>query len=184
MPGLEGGVHITVIPVDNARAYLERSKPLPVKLSLSTAAAPSYYHSIFVIIPRAIGRLRSLSIRALQGDLQDFTAPYHLTLLLLLRSCPYVVIPMTSHSISQRSHPHSPTEISLRYASCAWSAFPPSYIGETWSISHRSCWFTRCLVKPPSSISLTSSQALLTSATATSISQPQPPVLKMTGLCH
>jgi hypothetical protein len=60
---------------DKALAYLERSKPLPIKLSLLTAAAPSYYHSFFVVIPHAIGRLRSLSIQALQGDLQDFTAP-------------------------------------------------------------------------------------------------------------
>jgi hypothetical protein len=60
--------------MDQARVYLERSKPLPVKLLLDTSDVPFPHHPLFEIIPHAIGRLGTLTIEAVQGDLQDITA--------------------------------------------------------------------------------------------------------------
>ena len=58
---------------DQAHVYLERSKSLPVNLSLNADDDLPSYHPFFEIIPRAIGRLRSLSI-GVEGDLQTITA--------------------------------------------------------------------------------------------------------------
>jgi hypothetical protein len=57
-----------------AHVYLERSTSLPVNLSLYTYARLPHYHPFFEIIPRAIGRLGSLSIGVMPGDLQAITA--------------------------------------------------------------------------------------------------------------
>jgi hypothetical protein len=57
-----------------AHIYLERSKPLPINLSLYTDDRLPSYHPFFKIIPRAIGRLGSLSIGVTSGDLQVITA--------------------------------------------------------------------------------------------------------------
>ena len=59
---------------DQAHVYLERSKSLPINLSLYPDDHLPPYHPFFWIIPRAVGRLGSLSIRVLQKDLQTITA--------------------------------------------------------------------------------------------------------------
>jgi hypothetical protein len=67
---------------DKTRVYLERSKSLPVNLWLHTEHRLPPYHPFFETVPRAIGRLRSLSIEVvrpkhLQGitDLLSHPAP-------------------------------------------------------------------------------------------------------------
>jgi hypothetical protein len=63
---------------DKTRVYLERSKSLPVNLSLNTDdCLPPHYH-FSDIIPHVIERLGSLSVRAAPKELQDITA--HLSL--------------------------------------------------------------------------------------------------------
>jgi hypothetical protein len=59
---------------DQARVYLERSRSLPVNLSLDTEVRLSPHHPFSEIIPHAIGRLRSLSIDGTPENLQDITA--------------------------------------------------------------------------------------------------------------
>jgi hypothetical protein len=59
---------------DQARAYLERSRSLPVNLSLDTKDRVSPHHPFSETIPHAIGRLRSLSIEGTPENLQDITA--------------------------------------------------------------------------------------------------------------
>jgi hypothetical protein len=59
---------------DQAHVYLERSKSLPVNLSLYPDDDLPPYHPFFKIIPRAIGRLGSLSIGVMPEDLQAITA--------------------------------------------------------------------------------------------------------------
>jgi hypothetical protein len=59
---------------DQAHLYFERSKSLPVNLSLYARDRLPPYHPFFEIIPRAIGRLGSLSIGVMPGDLQAITA--------------------------------------------------------------------------------------------------------------
>jgi hypothetical protein len=56
------------------RVYLERSKSLPLNLSLRTEHSLPPYHPFFEIIPHAVGRLKSLSIEAAPDDLEDITA--------------------------------------------------------------------------------------------------------------
>jgi hypothetical protein len=51
---------------DKTHVYLERSKPLPVNLSLRIHAFPPPCHPFFKVVPHSIGRLKSLSIK---GDL-------------------------------------------------------------------------------------------------------------------
>jgi hypothetical protein len=58
---------------DQARTYLERSKSLPVNLSLDTTDRLPSYHPFFEIIPHAIGRAKSLSIQTAPEDLQGIT---------------------------------------------------------------------------------------------------------------
>jgi hypothetical protein len=114
---------------DQAHVYLERSKSLPVNLSLNADDDLPSYHPFFEIIPRAVGRLGSLFIGVLPEDLQTITA--HLSHPApLLENRPSAVISVP-HTITRCSHPHSSAEISLRYASCVWSAFAPSYLGGT-----------------------------------------------------
>jgi hypothetical protein len=55
------------------RVYLERSKSLPLNLSLRAEHSLSPCHPFFEIIPRAIGRLKSLSVRAAPRELQYIT---------------------------------------------------------------------------------------------------------------
>jgi hypothetical protein len=55
------------------RVYLARSKSLPLNLSLRTEHSLPSSHPFFEIIPRAIGRLKSLSIRAAPQELQYIT---------------------------------------------------------------------------------------------------------------
>jgi hypothetical protein len=59
---------------DQARTYLERSKSLPVNLSLDTTYRLTSYHPFFEIIPHAVGRLRSLYIEGPLEDLEHLTA--------------------------------------------------------------------------------------------------------------
>jgi hypothetical protein len=59
---------------DQAHVYLERSKSLPVNLSLCPDDDLPTCHPFFKIIPRAIGRLGSLSIEVMPEDLQAITA--------------------------------------------------------------------------------------------------------------
>ena len=59
---------------DQAHIYLERSKSLPVNLSLYTDDRLPSYHPFFKIIPHAIGRLGSLTIDVKRKHLQDITA--------------------------------------------------------------------------------------------------------------
>jgi hypothetical protein len=59
---------------DKTRIYFERSKPLPVNLSLYTDDPLPPHHPFFKIIPHAIGRLRSLIIDGTLESLPDITA--------------------------------------------------------------------------------------------------------------
>jgi hypothetical protein len=72
------------------RVYLERSKSLPLNLSLHTEHTLPPCHPFFEIIPHAVGRLKSLSIEAAPDDLEDITAhlshPAPLLEKLLIRS--------------------------------------------------------------------------------------------------
>ena len=62
--------HFNCEDEDQAHVYLERSKSLPVNLSLYTKDRLPPYHPFFKILPHAIGRLGSLSIGVMPGDLQ------------------------------------------------------------------------------------------------------------------
>jgi hypothetical protein len=55
------------------RVYLERSKSLPINLSLRTQDSLPPRHPFFEIIPRAVGRLKSLSIQTTPENLEDIT---------------------------------------------------------------------------------------------------------------
>jgi hypothetical protein len=55
------------------RVYLERSKSLPLNLSLDTEYSLPPCHPFFDIVPHAIGRLKSLSIRVTEEDLEGIT---------------------------------------------------------------------------------------------------------------
>jgi hypothetical protein len=55
------------------RVYLERSKSLPINLSLQTQRSLPSCHPFFETIPRAIGQLKSLSIQAAPQELQYIT---------------------------------------------------------------------------------------------------------------
>ena len=59
---------------DKTRIYFERSKPLPVDLSLYTNDPLPPHHPFFKIIPHAIGRLRSLTIDGTLEHLPEITA--------------------------------------------------------------------------------------------------------------
>jgi hypothetical protein len=122
------------------RVYLERSKSLPLNLSLDTEHSLPPCHPFFEIIPHAIGRLKSLSIEAAPDDLEDITA--HLS-----RPAPLLEklsIRSSYNIVTQCSGPHSSTETSLHCARWSWGRFAPSYLGGTWSTSHRSSCFARC----------------------------------------
>ena len=54
--------------VDKTRVYLERSKASPIDVSLTCLRKP-----FFQVVPCAIGRLKSLSVEATPGTLQDIT---------------------------------------------------------------------------------------------------------------
>jgi hypothetical protein len=100
VPGLEGGVHIrsslwtnlNCKNKDKALTYLERSKSLPVNLSLDAGGHLPSHHPFFGIIPYAIGRLRFLKIKGMLGFLKDIAdhlscpAPL-LEELTILRAC-------------------------------------------------------------------------------------------------
>ena len=58
---------------DKTRVYLERSKSLPIDLSLDTRHRPPPYLPFFDVIPHAIGRLKSLSIEGSPENLQGIT---------------------------------------------------------------------------------------------------------------
>ena len=58
---------------DRARVYLERSKSLPINLSLHADNHLPSHHPFFEIIPHAIGRLRSLFIEGPLEDLRGIT---------------------------------------------------------------------------------------------------------------
>jgi hypothetical protein len=58
---------------DKTRVYLERSKSLPINLSLDTRHRPPPYLPFFDVIPHAIGRLKSLSIEGTPENLQGIT---------------------------------------------------------------------------------------------------------------
>jgi hypothetical protein len=60
-----------------ARVYLERSKSLPINLSLRLDGRLYSHHPFVKIIPHAIGRLRSLDIEGPLEDLQDIAG--HIT---------------------------------------------------------------------------------------------------------
>jgi hypothetical protein len=55
------------------RVYLERSKSLPINISLQIQHPLPSSHPFFEIIPRAIGRLKTLSVRAAPPELQSIT---------------------------------------------------------------------------------------------------------------
>jgi hypothetical protein len=55
------------------RVYLERSGSLPVSLSLDSEFYPASYNFFFELIPHAIGRLGSLTVRTAPEDLQGIT---------------------------------------------------------------------------------------------------------------
>ena len=54
--------------------YLERSKSLPINISLQTQRFLPSYRPCFEIIPLAIGRLKSLSVRVAPQELQYITS--------------------------------------------------------------------------------------------------------------
>jgi hypothetical protein len=58
---------------DKTRLYLERSKSLPVNLSLWAGSNLPPHHPFFEVIPHSIGRLKSLSTRETLGRLEDIT---------------------------------------------------------------------------------------------------------------
>jgi hypothetical protein len=61
---------------DKTRVYLERSKSLPINLSLHANGPLSSYHPFFKIVPHAIGRLKSLDIDLGMVDFpQDIADP-------------------------------------------------------------------------------------------------------------
>jgi hypothetical protein len=55
------------------RVYLERSKSLPINLSLRTQVSLPPCHPFFEITPHAIGRLKYLYIQAAEDDIEDIT---------------------------------------------------------------------------------------------------------------
>ena len=58
---------------DKSEVYLERSKPVPINLSLYRRDGLSPHDPFFQIIPRAIRRLKSLSVEGTPRNLQDIT---------------------------------------------------------------------------------------------------------------
>ena len=58
---------------DKTRVYLERTKSLPINLSLDTEHRLSPHYPFSDIIPHVIERLGSLTVRAAPGELQDIT---------------------------------------------------------------------------------------------------------------
>jgi hypothetical protein len=91
---------------DKTRAYFERSKSLPINLSLGVGSLPSSSRPLFKTIPHAIGRLRSLSI-AVNGALEHLlktTDHLSCTLLLFLRSCLYAATGIAGQAVTQCSH--------------------------------------------------------------------------------
>jgi hypothetical protein len=66
-------INLDCVDEDQARIYLERSKSLPVNLSLDTEDPLPSHHPFLKIIPHAIGRLKTLSIVATADDLEDIT---------------------------------------------------------------------------------------------------------------
>jgi len=61
------------VDLDKTRVYLERSMPLPVNLSPYRDNCLSPYDPFLQIIPRTIGRLKSLPITGWPENLQDIT---------------------------------------------------------------------------------------------------------------
>jgi hypothetical protein len=59
---------------DKTRVYLERSKSSPITLRLGKGADLSPRGPFLQIVPRAVGRLKSLLIYGTPGNLQDITA--------------------------------------------------------------------------------------------------------------
>ena len=59
---------------DKTRIYLERSKSSPIGLSLSREGDLPPHDPYFQVIPRAIGRLKSLFVQATPNNLSDITA--------------------------------------------------------------------------------------------------------------
>ena len=62
------------VDIDKTRVYLERSKSLPIDLSLYPDHRLAPYHRFSGVIPHAIGRLRSLTIDGTLEHLQEITA--------------------------------------------------------------------------------------------------------------
>ena len=60
--------------MDKTEVYLKRSKSSPINLSLRRVKNLSPHDPFIRIIPRAIGRLRSLSVEGKPGNLQDIIA--------------------------------------------------------------------------------------------------------------
>ena len=82
---------------NKTRVYLERSKSLPVNLSLHTKSRLLLHHPFSKIIPHAIGRLGSLSIQAVPEDIENIAA--HL-------SCPAPLLEKLSIRGGYRYEPH------------------------------------------------------------------------------
>ena len=59
---------------DKSEVYLERSKPLPINLFVDREYSPLLHDPFCQIIPLAIGRLRSLTVRATPKSLQNIIA--------------------------------------------------------------------------------------------------------------
>ena len=59
---------------ERTRVYLERSKLLPVNLSLDAEDSLTPYHTFSNIIPHVIGRLKSLDIEGTPENLQEIAA--------------------------------------------------------------------------------------------------------------
>jgi hypothetical protein len=162
---------------DQAHAYLERSKSLPLSLSLYTDNRLPPYHSFLESISHATGRLRSLSIGGTSEHLQGITAP--LLEKLSIRGC--------HNNNTHRNSVLTPALFNgdlSRRAVCGWSLFAPSYLGGTWLISHHSFCYTGRRAMPPSGGFPTSLGVLLAPAKPASPSQPQPLVFNMADWCH
>jgi hypothetical protein len=158
---------------DKTRVYLERSKSLPVSLSLNTANRLPPYRPFSDIIPHVIERLGSLTLRAAPEELQDITG--HLS-----RPAPRLeklFICGNSDSDPRHNPVLTPAlfngDLSLLrklHLESVYTELPWRNMVSLTSFS----LLTRCRVKSPSDSFLTSSRALLASASRPPLRNPGP----------
>ena len=103
--------------LDKAEVYLERSKSLPINLSLDRDDSLSPSDPFLQIIPRVVGQLGSLSVCGTRKTSKSSPLTY-LTPLPSLRNCQYTVVVTMRHIIIPCLYPGSSTGISPHYASC------------------------------------------------------------------